>query len=98
KGCCSTCSLSAPPGSAAHHRDYLRRAEFQSSLPAWSGSPLSGFDGNGKEKGRAFTRFRFDPYPPAMPLHNFLADCQADTCAFIFIDGMQPLEQQKDAI
>jgi hypothetical protein len=43
-------------------------------------------------------RTQFDAGPPAVMLNDFLADCQSDSSAGVFLSGVQSPEHHKNLI
>ena len=54
--------------------------------------------GNGEIERTSLPRGGLHPYFPMMQFNNFLAMRQADARALVFCAGMQPLENDKDAL
>jgi hypothetical protein len=49
-------------------------------------------------EGGSLSWFRFHPEPPAVTVHDFFADRQANACACVLIVGVQASEHLEDVI
>jgi hypothetical protein len=49
-------------------------------------------------EGGTRSRFRLHPHAATVPLHDLLADCQANARAGIFLTAMQALENNEDPV
>src|SRR5271165_274312 len=59
---------------------------------------IPSFIRNGEMEDGTCSRFRLHPHPATVPLHNLLADSQADTRARILLAAMQALENNEDPV